>query len=348
MSLKYKDYYKILGVSRSASKDELKKAFRDLAKKYHPDRTKGNKKAEEKFKEINEAYEVLSDEDRRKRYDALGADYKEGQEFRPPPGWESMFSGAGGPNAGGGGGARTFRYSTSGGGGGGGGGPEDLFDLLNSFGLGGGFGGRAAGGSSVDYEAMFGGGRGTQSRPAQTTQSETEMTITLEEAYRGGSKKVTLTRQDVDGHGHPTMRTQELTIKIPSGILDSQRIRLKGEAAGGGADIYIRIRIAPHPIFKIDGSDLTADLKVAPWEAILGGKITVQTLDGPMDMKLPPGTMAGQKLRLSGKGFPVKGGKENGDLFFRVTVVVPKSVTPQEKELWENLKTVSKFNARAT
>jgi len=340
MPVKFKDYYKILGVERSSSADEIKKSFRNLAKKYHPDRAKGDKKAEDRFKEINEAYEVLGDPEKKKRYDTLGANWQQGQEFTPPPEWESIFTGGSGRQGGG----ATYSFE--------GGDISDFFDFFRggnrhsnargARGAGGGGGGGTGGGMFENLFTGMGGGahRAQANEPAHV---ETDMTITLDEAYRGGTKKVSLARADG--------QRQTYDIKIPAGIREGQKIRLKGEGEKAGShagDLLIRIHIAPHPVYTMEGSDLVAELKVSPWEAVLGAKISVPTPDGNVEMKLPAGVRTGQRLRLSGRGFPQSGGKERGDLYVKPVIEVPKAVTTQERELWEKLQHISKFNPRAS
>ncbi len=335
MSVKYKDYYKLLGVSRSASADEIKKSFRDLAKKYHPDRTKGDKKAEEKFKEINEAYEVLGDTERKKQYDMLGSNWQSGQDFTPPPEWEQMFNTRRGQ------GGTTFQFQT------GGGGFSDFFDLLRGVG---GFGGaRGTGGSGFDDFFAQAGGGGFGAHETEPAHLESEVGISLEEAFRGTTKKVTLAFPMPGPHGHLRNSQKTYDIRIPPGIHDGQKIRLKGEGGKGGAgsgDLLLRIKIAPHPVYGFDGADLSADLKVAPWEAALGGKISVPTLEGKLELKLPAGVRSGQKLRLAGKGYPLKGGSGKGDLILRVMIQVPKTLTDEERKLFEKLQAASSFNPR--
>ncbi len=336
MSLKYKDYYKILGVGRTASADEIKKAFRELAKKYHPDKNKGNKKAEEHFKEANEAYEILGDEKKRKQYDMLGSSFKDGQNFSPPPEWEQMFGGGGGGRGGRGG--TTFHYGS-------GGSFSDLFEMLSGMGGGGAFSFedafQQAGNAQGGFGGMGGGGR------APGADLESEISIPLEEAFRGATKKVTLAVPERDQRGFMTQTKKSYDIKIPAGIQDGQKIRLKGEGSAGAGDLLLRVKIAPHPVYSFENGDLVAELKVAPWEAALGCKLTIPTLEGNVEMKLPQGVKSGQKLRLAGRGYPQKGGGR-GDLHLKVMIHVPKEVTEQERDLYERLKTVSKFNPRAS
>ncbi len=315
MGVQYKDYYEILGVPRNATQEEIQRAYRKLARKYHPDVNK-EPGAEEKFKEINEAYEVLKDPEKRKRYDQLGAHWKAGQEFTPPPGWDIHFD---------------F---------GSGGGVEDIFF--------GGFGGES--GFSDFFEMLFGGAR-RKHRARQNystggftwvrdgSDQEATIRISLEDAYRGTTKTITLPHNN---------KTYE--VKIPRGILPGQKIRLAGQGSpgmGGGrsGDLYLRVEIEPHPVFRLEGRDLYMDLPVTPWEAALGGDISVNTLDGSVTVKIPPGTQSGQKLRLRGKGMPNPKGVP-GDLYAVIQIKVPKHLTSEERRLFEELKRVSQFNPR--
>lgn len=350
MTIQYKDYYKLLGVARAATKDQIKKAYRDLAKKYHPDRNPGDEKAETRFKEITEAYEVLGDEARRKQYDLLGPGWKEGQDFRPPPGWEDM-AGAGGA----GGGGRTFRFST---GGGGGSGFSNFFDFLKDFAegsghtrtgggvrmedilgaAGAGYGRPGAGfGATSPFEEPFG-AAGSTAPPA-----ENEISITLEEAFAGASRNVVVAIPETSG-GRTVLQRREYRVKVPAGIRDGQKIRLK--TGGPAGDIQIRVRVEPHSHYSLEGADLNCEVRISPWEAALGGRITVQTLDGPAEVNLPAGISSGKKLRIKGRGFPTREGDARGDLMLRVMIHVPKSPTAQEKELFEKLQRVSRFNPR--
>lgn len=327
MAVNYKDYYKTLGVSRSASQDEIKKSFRKLARENHPDRNKGDKGAEERFKEISEAYEVLGDEEKRKKYDMLGSNWKHGQKFTPPPGWESVFGGAGG-----GGG---FNFNTGGG--------VDISDFFSFFqGAGGGApganGGRSRSGGGGFQDIFNFGGRGRGRVDPADLDVQREMTISLEDALHGGIKKVAM----------PGSRSFD--VNIPPGIQDGKKIRLKGQGRVHGetaGDLFITVRIAPHPVYTLEGNDLVADLKVSPWEAALGASVQAPTPDGELSLTVPPGVGSGAKLRVSGKGFPVKPGGERGDLFFRVKILVPKKLTDKEKDLFEKLAKASKFDPRA-
>jgi curved DNA-binding protein len=312
MPVKYKDYYESLGVPRTASADEIKKSFRKLAREFHPDVAKDKKKAEERFKEINEAYEVLSDPDKRKKYDELGSNWKSGAEFRPPPGYGGGQGFRGGRAAGG----EEFHF--------GGTGFSDFFEQM--------FGARMRGGG-------FEQGRGfTQEDMAERgADIEGDIMVTLEEAARGSVRTVNVTHGD---------RKESHQVKIPAGIAEGQKLRLtgKGESGSGGGDngdLYLRVRLAKHPDFDVDGKNLIYELELAPWEAALGAEISVPTLDGRVNIKIPAGTASGQKLRVRGRGL----GKD-GDLFVVTKIVVPAKISDAQKKLWEQLAHESKFNPR--
>lgn len=338
MALQFKDYYAVLGVPRTASEDELKKAFRKLAREYHPDVAKDKKKAEEKFKEINEAYEVLSDSVKRTRYDELGANWRPGAQFRPPPGWESF--GKGGAAAGGE--PDEFRFSGTG--------FSDFFEQL--FGS---RGGRGGGSAAAD----MGGARGQD--------IEGDILVALEEAMHGSVRSVVVRHASVcaqcGGTGQRNRRAcqacggsgqlakaETYQVKVPAGVTEGQRLRIagRGEAGvGGGAagDLFLRVRLARHPDFEVQGHNLICETEVAPWEAVLGANISVPTLTGPVSIKVPPGTQNGQKLRVRGRGLPQRGG-ENGDLIVQTLIEVPKRTTDAERKLWEQLARESRFNPR--
>jgi curved DNA-binding protein len=337
MAVKYQDYYETLGVSRDASQEQIHAAYRKLARKYHPDINKSSD-AEDRFKRIGEAYEVLRDPEKRKRYDALGDNWEAGQDFSPPPGWDFFNFGTG---------ARSRSRSSTGGNGYG----FRIFD---------GFGDSPFSGFSDFFETLFGGGTGGfgggttdgrgQSR-AQTLRGqdqEAELTIPLEEAYTGTKRSVTLESVDA-GSGRPTGESKTLEVKIPPGTTDGQRLRLRGQGgpAGGGTagDLYLRVRVAPHPIFRLNGTDLELDAPVTPWEAALGARIEVPIIGGKASVKLQPGTQSGQRLRLKGKGFPKKSGG-HGDLYVRIRIEVPKNLSTKERQLFEDLSKNSKFAPR--
>ncbi|MEX0745550.1 MAG: DnaJ C-terminal domain-containing protein [Phycisphaeraceae bacterium] len=326
MAVKFEDYYEILGAKRDASQDDIRRAYRKLARQQHPDVNKAADAAE-RFAKLNEAYEVLGDPAKRKKYDELGQNWKNGQDFRPPPGFENMefqFRGAGGPGGGGAGGFRPGGFS-------------DFFEMF--FGRGG------AGGASGFEEAFAGGGRagpfnaeeftaGRRPRGRHAHQpQEAEITITLDEAYHGGRRQIELQS--------PTGR-KNVDVKIPGGTVDGSRIRLRGE------NLILRIKVAPHSRFQLRGHDLTTDLHVAPHEAALGAKVEVKTLDGPVTVTVPPGSQSGQKLRLRGRGLPKGRARpgEQGDLYVRLLIRVPHTLSDAERDLYEKLKEVSKFNPR--
>ncbi len=327
MAVKYRDYYEILGIKRGAGQDEVQRAYRKLARKYHPDVNKASN-AEEKFKEINEAYEVLKNPEKRKMYDQLGPNWRAGQDFRPPPGWDARFDF-------GRGGSRQTEFEW--------GGPGDFSDFFESL-----FGGRgfrqARGGT-----APGGLGREAVWRQAGADQ-ETTIRIPLEEAFGGVTKPIVLQSQVINPKGQLEVREKRYDVKIPPGILPGQRIRLTGqgeEGTGGGpkGDLYLKVEIEPHPVFKLNGRDLHMDVPVAPWEAVLGSEVRVSTLSGNIDLKIPPGKQSGQKLRLRGKGMPNPKGAP-GDLHVTVVVKVPTHPSASERELFEELRKISTFNPR--
>ncbi|MFM1769545.1 MAG: hypothetical protein RJA22_2074 [Verrucomicrobiota bacterium] len=335
MGVAYKDYYKVLGVERTATGDEIHKAFRKLARQYHPDVAKNKKEAEEKFKEINEAHDVLSDPEKRRKYDALGADWKQGAEFRPPPGWE----GSGRRPAGGR--AASFEF--------GGTGFSDFFEQL--------FGRSGRGGFGFEEGEAAARGRDI----------EGDIMVTLEESLRGSVRAVSLRRgapcpqcggrgegkrgicPGCDGAGE-VMRPETHQVKIPAGVLEGQRLRVPGRGqagAGGGqpGDLYLTIRLAGHPDFRVEGPHLFCDLDLAPWEAVLGASVQVPTLEGTVNIRIPPGTQAGQRLRVRGRGLGKEGSR--GDLFVVARIAVPDRVGDHEKALWEQLARESSFQPRS-
>jgi curved DNA-binding protein len=312
--MEYKDYYKILGLPKTATPKEIKAAYRKLARKYHPDVNKGDAKAEARFKEINEANEVLSDPAKRQRYDTLGSDW---QSYRPPPG-------AGRPGAGGGrvifedqdlGGFSEFFRTIFGGGGGG-------------FGGGGAAGGPAGGG----FEDLF--GRARQQRPARGADVEGTVDLTLEEVLRGTTRTVSLD----DESGTP----RKIDVKIPPGVAEGTRVRAAGEGAGASGargDLYLRVRVLPHPSFERAGADLKTTVTVPLTTAVLGGETMVPTLDGPVGIKVPAGSRPGRTFRLRGHGLPrMEPGGARGDLLAALGVDLPETVSGREREIFEELK----------
>ena len=320
MPVQYKDYYQTLGVARTATADEIKKAFRKLARQYHPDVAKDKKKSEEKFKEINEAYEVLGDATKRKQYDELGANWKSGAEFRPPPG----YGGFPGGQAFRGGRVNTEEFEF------GGTGFSDFFEQL--------FGGARRGGGG------FGGARGQQFAE-RGNDVEGDIMVTLEEAMRGSVREVNV-RHTIGR----SLKTETHQVKIPPGVTEGQKLRLSGRgepgANGGEAgDLYLRVRLAKHPDFEVDGHNLIHETELAPWEAVLGTELSVPTLDGPVKIKIAPGTQSGQKLRVRGRGLPQRDGTR-ADLMVVTRIVTPARLSDGEKKLWEQLARESKFNPR--
>ncbi len=326
MAVTFRDYYEVLGVPRTASQDEIQRAYRKLARKYHPDVNKA-KDAEERFKEVGEAYEVLKDPDKRSKYDQLGANWKDGQEFRPPPGWEQPFGSGSGT-----GGQTEFKWSS------GGGDFSDFFEMLF-----GGHGFRSAG-------ARGGGaGRGPVWSQAGADQ-EAVVRIRLEDAFHGATRSITLQSQTVTPDGKVSVQERSYEVRIPVGVLPGQRIRLSGqggEGMGGGprGDLYLKAEIDPHPVYRLEGRDLHMTLHVSPWEAVLGAEVQVPTPSGPVTLKVPPGSQTGQKMRLRGKGMPnPKGGA--GNLIAVINIMVPKELSAGERELFEKLQQSSSFNPR--
>ncbi len=312
MAATYQDYYATLGVARTATLDEIKKAYRKLARKYHPDLNPGDKEAETKFKEVQEAYDVLSDPEKRKRYDRLGANWKAGAEFRPPPDWEEATGDFGGYQEGFGNGDREHF-----------GGFSDFFESL--------FAGRRRGARA---------GPGFRMRGQDI---EAEVPVTLEEAHRGTRKSLTL---ELEGSGRKT-----LEVTIPPGVRDGTVLRLgdQGEPGAGGGppgDLHVRVHFLPHPRFTVQGvGDLVTELPVAPWEAVLGARVPVETLEGQVELTIPPGSQNGKPLRLRGQGMRRRDGTR-GDLYVRLKVMVPTKPSPEERRLFEQLATVSSFRPR--
>ena len=295
--MKYKDYYKVLGVERGASEDEIKKAYRKLARKYHPDVSK-EANAKEKFQEVSEAYETLRDKEKRAAYDSLGSGFRQGQDFRPPPDWFDRF---------GGGGRGEDLHGV------------DLGELFESMGL-------------------FGRAGRRSRRSFAGEDYEIPVRLTLEEAARGTERTVQL-----DGGS--------FTARIPKGATDGLRLRLRAKGGAGvnggpAGDLYLTIALEPHALFRPSGHDLDIELPLAPWEAALGAEVQVPTLEGRVTMKVPPGSKAGQKLRLAGKGLPRPGGGA-GDLYVLLSIAVPATLTEAEKKLYEQLRDSSHFDPRA-
>ena len=340
MSVKFQDYYETLGVDRTASDKEIKSAYRKMARKWHPDlHPAGEKeKAEEKFKQINEAYEVLKDPEKRKRYDQLGSRWKEGQDFQASPNMDGVHFYTS-QDFGGGGFEGSF-----------GGGFSDFFKMFFGEGAAAGTGARRAGGSSR---------RGS----VRGEDVESEIELGLEEAYKGTTRTIRVSGSTIcpacsgagtrdrsfcpqcGGTGSvPEEKT--LDVKVPAGVKDGSRIRLKGQGGSGlsggpKGDLYLKVRLRPHLVFRLKGDDIETDAVIRPEQAIFGDRIPVPTLDGQVNMKVPPGSHSNSRLRLKGKGFPGKN-KKRGDQYVRLVIDVPHDLTDREKELYQQLHELQK------
>jgi curved DNA-binding protein len=322
MAATFKDYYQTLGVPRTASADELKKAFRKLARQHHPDVAKDKKAGEVMFKEINEAYEVLGDPEKRKKYDELGQHWD--AHGAPPPEYNYAGTGAGGGYPGGG----DFHFEGTG-----------FSDFFEQF-----FGrGRESGGFSS------GGARSARARgPMHGQDVEGAISVTLEESMQGSIREISL--QSVDP-ATGQARTETFKVRIPKGALEGQVIRVPGKGGAGAnggeaGHLFLRVRLAAHPDFRPSGADLYYDLSLAPWEAVLGTTVRFRGLDGELDVKIPAGTSNGQRLRLRGRGLPKPKSTERGDLYVVAEVELPKQLTPEERQLWEQLGRTSSFHPR--
>lgn len=303
--MEYKDYYKILGVDKNTPQNDIKKAYRKLAKKYHPDLNPDNPKAQEKFKELNEAYEVLGDEEKKKKYDTFGSnyDFQNGQNIDP-----SQYG---------------YTYTSSGNSG-------DFSDFFDMF-----FGGGGSRGNSQGFNIgdLFGGGRSSK-QPRQSYESELNMT--LEEGYKGSTKEISL---NFGGE------TKNMSIKIPKGILPGKKIKVKGEKWGINGDILFKINLIEDPNNKLDGLDIISKVNLLAWEAALGTKVIVTTLNGKIKVSIPKGIEGGKKIRVPKKGYvDMKG--NTGDLFIEINIVNPPTLSEDEEKLYEQLKDLSKYDPR--
>lgn len=307
--MQYKDYYEILGVSRDADEKTVKQAYRRLARKYHPDVSK-EANAEERFKELQEAYEVLKDQDKRKAYDQFGEHWKAGMEYDARnPGGTGEF----------------YRDSVR---------PEDVADFGDLFG------------------SIFG-DFARQGRHQASWRGQDEfarISVTLEEAYQGIMKTISLESWELDEKGHPSRKHRTLRVKIPAGVTNNQRIRLAGQGqkgagkGGGQGDLYLTVNIKPHPSYRVDKRDLYLEVPVTPWEAALGDKITVPTLAGKIKLTIPPGSQSGRELRLRGMGLA---GYPPGDLFAVLKVILPDPKNDSERELYRKMEQTMKFDPRS-
>ncbi len=310
-SVEFKDYYKIMGLSRGATQDEVKRSYRKLARKYHPD-VSDDPEAEERFKELGEAYEVLKDPEKRAAYDQLGAQWKSGQDFRPPPDWDQGFE------------FRDGGYTEAD--------AEHFSDFFESL-----FGGRGRPGAGARHHFR-----------ARGEDHHAKVAVDLEDSYTGAQRGITLRVPEVTGDGHVVLRERTLNVRIPKGIRSGQKIRLAGQGGPGlggaeSGDLYLQVELNPHGLYRVDGRDVYLDLPVAPWEAALGATITLPTPSGSVDLRIPANSNQGSKLRLKGKGIP---GKQPGDLYVVLKVVLPPA-NDKSKALYEEMKGKMDFNPRA-
>ncbi len=306
MSVQYKDYYATLGVSKTASQDEIRKAFRQLARKHHPDVAKDKKTAETKFKEINEAYEVLGEADKRKRYDELGTDWERGGPQQPGFGRGARPGGMGGMP----GGFEGTGFS----------------DFFEQFFAGNGTRGRGT--------SPFGGFSGAPAEAAGGGDIEADLLVTIEEALHGGKKKISFRRG-------PRAPVETYEVRIPTGVREGQKIRLAGQGQSAGrrgpaGDLYLVVRFEKHPDYRVEGADILYDLQVPAWMAVLGGETHIRTPDGPVLLKIPPSSQTGRKFRLKGRGLPT-GPTARGDFYAELAIALPTELTPEQRKLWEQL-----------
>ena len=316
--MEFKDYYETLGLERGASQDEIKKAYRRLARRYHPD-VSDAPDAEARFKEIGEAYEVLKDPEKRAAYDQFGQDWKAGQEFRPPPGWDAGFEYSGaGP------GASGF---------------SDFFETLFGAGRMGGFSRGPDGFRSFgDHRAALKG-----------EDHHARVLIALEDAYTGASRTITLRTPGVAENGRVATQARSIRVSIPKGITAGKRIRLAGQGAPGGpgakpGDLILEVEFEPHPVFTVEDSNVLLTLPIAPWEAALGATIEVPTLGGAVTLKVPAGSQSGQRLRLRGRGLP---GQPAGDQIVTLRIDTPPADSDEKKSFYEQMRELMPFDPRA-
>ncbi|WGS85753.1 DnaJ C-terminal domain-containing protein [Methylomonas sp. UP202] len=311
--MQYKDYYQILGVEREAALPEIKKAYRKLARKYHPDISK-EPDAEARMKDVNEAYAVLSDTEKRAAYDQLGRGYRSGQEFHPPPNWDAGFE---------------FSSGDAG----------DFGDFFSQL-----FGRMGAGRRGGPFEAQAGGFR------AQGDDHHAKVLLDVEDAFRGASRQISLRVPTMDADGRAVLNNRTLNVKIPKGVYEGQIIRLAGQGApglGGGkaGDLLLEVHFNPHPRFRVDGSNLHMSLPVAPWEAALGAVVTINLFDSELKVRIPQGLQSGQQLRLRGKGIPCA---TPGDLLLDIQIVLPPANSDKAKQLYETMARELAFDPRAS
>lgn len=315
--MEYVDYYEVMGVKRDATQDDIKRAYRKLARKFHPDVSK-EVDAEARFKQVGEAYEVLKDPEKRAAYDQLGANFHSGEEFRPPPNWDAGFEFSGG-----------FTGGDSGG-------FSDFFESI--------FGQR--GGASAHRAGGYARGEGFSARGED---HHAKVLIDIDDAFTGATRTITLRVPKVTPDGHVRSGEHSLKVKIPKGIKPGQRIRLAGQGAPGmgqgpAGDLYLEVEFRPHALYRVDGADIYLDLPVTPWEAALGAKVKVPTPGGIVDLKIPANSSQGNKLRLKGRGLPAK---KPGDLIVVITIALPRADSAEAKALYETMAKQMAFNPRA-
>ncbi len=318
--MEFRDYYEVMGLERNATQDEIKRAYRKLARKYHPDVSK-EPDAEARFKEIGEAYEVLKDPEKRAAYDQLGANWQAGQDFNPPPDWDQGFEFHGGGFTG----ADAQHFS-------------DFFESL--FGRGGGHG----------YAHAAGGGPRGGGYDLRGEDTHARVVIDLEDAYNGATRSLSLRHTELGPDGHPQLKERTLKVRIPKGVRQGQHIRLAKQGSAGigrgqAGDLYLEVEFRPHPAYRVEGKDVWLDLPVAPWEAALGATVNVRTPAGVLDLKIPANSSAGKKLRLRGKGIPAK---DPGDLYVVLQIALPPAGDDAAREAYEQLgKAFGTFKPRA-
>jgi curved DNA-binding protein len=310
--VEFKDYYQIMGVKRDATQDEIKRAYRKLARKYHPDVSK-EPDAEVRFKEVGEAYEVLKDPEKRAAYDQLGANWKAGQDFRPPPDWDAGFEFHGGGFSG----ADASRFS-------------DFFESLFGHGF-------------------TGGDAGHAGFHAHGEDAHAKVLIDLEDAYHGATRTLNLQHTELGADGRPQVKQRTLNARIPRGVRQGQFIRLAGQGGAGmgkgkAGDLYLEVEFRPHPFYHVEGRDVFLDLPVAPWEAALGATVKAPTPTGAVDLKIPAGSTGGRKLRLKGRGIP---GATPGDFYVVLQIALPPAETAAAKTAYRDMEQALNFNPRA-
>lgn len=312
--MKYKDYYEVLGLERSATQDDIKRSYRKLARKYHPDVSK-HADAEDRFKELGEAYEVLKDPEKRAAYDRMGSEWRNGQEFQPPPNWDEGFEFSGAGNQAGE--------------------QADFHDIFEKM-----FGGARGAHGAHPRQRPF---------EARGEDHHAKVLIDLEDAYRGAQRSISLQMPVIDAQGHVSLETRTLNVTIPKGIRAGQHLRLAGQGAAGATpetagDLYLEIAFREHPRFHVDGRDVSLDLPVAPWEAALGAQVAVPTPDGSVEMTVPAGSAGGRRLRLKGKGIPAN---PPGDLYVVLNIVLPPADSDAAKAAYDAMRQAFNFDPRA-